>query len=405
MRLFRSATGWVAVLMIALALRAAPQSTQWDVPASMLASQIAEILGPGQARVTIRNLSSISNDDVPIILRAIEQSLKPHGITVAGPESANVIRVTLSENGRERLWVAEIVEGSETQVTMVGLRLGNPQLMVATGELVLRKQLLFSDHDPILSLLVTPGGLVVLEPEDLVFYSRTPNGWQELKRIMIGQKRPLPRDPRGILVPNTDLSQFEAWLAGAQCSAESAPSEAGGWTVHCQESDDPWPAVASANGAVPLKAFFNAGRNYFTGVVTPTPGFDLPPFYSAAMIQRPVGNSAILINGIDGKVQLIDNGALKQVAGTRDWGSDFAALNSGCGVGTQVIASGSGTAQSDSLRAYQFPALEAVPASPALAVEGTITALDTAPDGKSVLAVVRNSANQYEVDRVTAVCN
>ena len=71
----------------------------------------------------------------------------------------------------------------------------------------------------------------------------------------------------------------------------------------------------------------------------------------------------------------------------------------------QVIASSSGEATNDSLRAYELPALEAVPASAPLAMNGTVTALWAAPDGKSVLAVVRSAASQYEVDRVTALCN
>ncbi len=132
---------------------------------------------------------------------------------------------------------------------------------------------------------------------------------------------------------------------------------------------------------------------------------DLPPFYSAGMIPRRAGGAALLVTGVDGKVQMVENGALRTVAGTRDWGSDFAVLRSGCGAGTQVIASSSGEAANDSLRAYEIPALEAMPASAPLAMDGTVTALWTAPDGKSVLAVVRNAANQYEVDRVTALCN
>ncbi len=76
----------------------------------------------------------------------------------------------------------------------------------------------------------------------------------------------------------------------------------------------------------------------------------------------------------------------------------------------QIIASGSGEAVSDSLRAYELPTLEAIPASALLSMDGTVTALWTAPDGKSVFAVVRKpagpgSADQYEVDRVTASCN
>ena len=155
----------------------------------------------------------------------------------------------------------------------------------------------------------------------------------------------------------------------------------------------------------PLKAFYNAARNYFTGVVNPGLGVDLPSFYSAALVPRPVGGAALLVNGIDGKVQLTENNALKPVTGTRDWGSDFAALQSGCGAGAQIIASSSGEAANDSLRAYEFPANEAIPASAPLAMMGAVMQIWTAPDGKSVVAVVRNTANEYEVDRVTALCN
>jgi hypothetical protein len=176
--------------------------------------------------------------------------------------------------------------------------------------------------------------------------------------------------------------------------------------VNCHESDDPWPILTAntPNGPVTIKAFYNAARNYFTGVVTPSLGVDLSPFYSAALVPRASG-PALLIGGIDGKVQILEGTSLKPVSGTRDWGSDFATLNSGCGAGVLVIASGSGAAASDSLRAYDLPAQEAVAASAPLAMDGTVTALWAAPDGKSVYAVVRGAADQYEVDRVTASCN
>jgi hypothetical protein len=139
--------------------------------------------------------------------------------------------------------------------------------------------------------------------------------------------------------------------------------------------------------------------------VTPSVGVDLPPFYSAALLPRPDG-AALLINGIDGKVQMVESGMLKSMSGTRDWGSDFAVLqHSACGDSSFVIASGSGEAASDSLRAYELPGLEAVPVSAPLAMEGTVTAVWSEPDGKSVMAVVRYAAGDYEVDRVTALCD
>ena len=139
--------------------------------------------------------------------------------------------------------------------------------------------------------------------------------------------------------------------------------------------------------------------------MTPNIGADLPPFYAAGMIPRAAGGAAILLAAVDGKVNLAENGGVRAVAGTRDWGSDFAVVRSGCGAGTQVIASSSGEAASDSLRAFAIPALEAIPESNALAMDGAVTALWTAQDGKSAFAVVRNGSGEYEVDRVSATCN
>ena len=84
-----------------------------------LAEQIAAILGPGQAHLTIRNLSTIPNDEIPAIRGLLEQDLKAHGVVMAGAESANTIRVTLSESARERILVAEVGEGKQSQVAMV----------------------------------------------------------------------------------------------------------------------------------------------------------------------------------------------------------------------------------------------------------------------------------------------
>lgn len=437
---------WLAAVglsvLIGLAAGAAPAASPWEQPAAALAAQIAGILGPGQALLTIRNLSTISADEVPSIRQLLEQDLKTDGVNASGGESASTIRITLSENARERLWVAEVVEGSETKVVMVHVELDRQRQTQDVGGLMLRRQAIFTTREPLLAVLEIPDGLVTLEPEQIVIYVRVADKWRVQRRVTIGQKRPLSRDPRGMLLATASGNGFEAWLAGMECSGDSASEQpTGDWVVHCAESDDPWPILhgpmmrvnpMQPTVALPvapaqieevdgnlINAFYNGARNYFTGVVTPSLGVELPPFYSAALIPRPAGGIALLVNGIDGRVQLVENGALnvgaptdrsmpaelKPVAGTRDWGSDFAALRSGCGAGTQVITSGSGQAANDSLRAYELPALEAVPVSAPLATNGTVLALWTAPDRKSVIAVLRDAADEYEVDRVTALCN
>lgn len=403
----------VASVLMGLHASAAPG--HWEQPVANLADQVAEITGPGQARLTIRNLSTISTDEIPTIRKLLVQVLKVHGVLASGADSANTIRVTLSESASERLWVAEVVEGNETRIAMVRVEPGVTHQTQAASGLTLRKQAVLTSNEEVLAMLESPVNLVAVEPEEIVVYGHVDGGWQEQKRFGIGQKKPLPRDPRAVIVSSQAGDEFVVYLAGTACSGNNQSAQPGTeWVVHCTERDDPWmiPGMevkvsaegAAGNSALALKAFYNASRNYFTGVVVPAQSMDLPPFYSAALLPRPSGNGW-LINGIDGKVQLVENGVLRPVAATRDWGSDFASLHSGCGAGTQIIVSGSGTAATDSLRAFELPAQEAIPASVPLAMDGTVTALWTASDGKSVFAVVRDSANRYEVDRVTAFCN
>jgi len=241
-------------------------------------------------------------------------------------------------------------------------------------------------------------------------FSARGGGWTEANTYRMERK--LGRDPRAVLVANADGGGFTAFAPGQGCTGSyslplSGPAADTGWSVHCHASDDPWPVYQSsdASGASSLKAFYNPARDFFTGVVTPSIGLDLPAFYAAGMIPRAAGGAALLMTGIDGKVLIVENGVIRPIAGTRDWGSDFAVVRSGCGAGTQVIASSSGEAANDSLRAFEIPALEAVPASGPLAMDGTVTAVWTGSDGKSALASVRNAAGEYEVDRVTALCN
>src|SRR4051794_7284496 len=72
-----------------------PQATsRWTQPAAELAGQIGDILGPGQAQLTVRNLSTIETSEIPAIRKLLEQDLKARGVLASGIESANLIRVT-----------------------------------------------------------------------------------------------------------------------------------------------------------------------------------------------------------------------------------------------------------------------------------------------------------------------
>lgn len=418
---------FLCLALAVIASTAAWAASPWEQPAGQLAEQVAALLGPGQAQLIVNNRSMLAPADVTGIRRLLEQDLRAHGIESSTAESANLIRVTLSENARERLWVAEVVEGNRTQVVMVHLDRESPVTRPAEASLILEKKRVWSSLDastptnqsPVLAALETQAGLIVLEQEEIIILSKTAAGWHEEKRFRLDAnrldvnndtRRPSSRDSHGVLTPASDGSGFIAFTAGTECSGTYTPPTVssepyGEWSVHCRASDDPWPVTG---GPIAVKAFYNSARNYFTGVVTPSLGVDLTPFYTLAVLPRSTaiaGSSdrpAILVNSVDGKTLLAEGGSLKAVSGTRDWGSEFAAIHTGCGPGAQIVASSSGEAINDSLRAYDLPAQEAVAASAPLEMGGTVTALWTAPDG--AWAVIRKNNNEYEVDRVTALC-
>lgn len=391
-------------------------TARWAQPASELAGQIADILGPGQAQLTLRNVSTIQANEIPAIRKLLEQNLKSRGVIAGGTESANAIRITLSENLRERLWVAEIAEGNTRRITMVHLDPGETATIHSSSErVVLRKEKVAwiasgVEGVPVLAAAEINGHLVLMFADRISVFSLSGATWRESNTFAMTPK--MSRDPRGLLLPTADGGSFVAYAPGTQCTGSyslplNGPTQDSGWTVRCRASDDPWPVYqsADASNAPALKAFYNTSRDFFTGVVTPSIGVDLPPFYAAGMIPRAAGGAALLLAGVDGKVQIVENSVMRPVAGARDWGSDFAVVRSGCGAGTQVIASSSGEAASDALRAFAIPALEAIPESNPLAMDGTVTAMWTAQDGKTAVSVVRNGSGEYEVDRVSANCN
>src|SRR6266568_1670335 len=304
MKLFRLVTGWASALMTACALLAAPAPGEWDQPAAGLAEQIAAIIGPGQATLSIGNLSSIANSSVPAIRTLLEKDLKAHGVTVASGDSANIVRITLSQNDRGWLWVAEIAQGNETRVAMVTAGADDAQAGAVADYMTLRRERLpimlnpvagAAVDIPVLSAIEIHSAMITLRPDELELYSFTEGGWLHAMPYDLGQHRSLSRDARGILLPNPDHGGFGAYAAGTECTGTySASADAAAatthasenWTIHCHASDEPWPILQNNDPANPviIKAFYNAARNYFTGVITPSLGVDLPPFYSAALL-------------------------------------------------------------------------------------------------------------------------
>lgn len=418
---------WVAIMalvcLVAAGLAPRAFAANWEQPAAELARQIAALAGPGPARLVLRNNSALSAAEIPSVRRQLERNLRSYGILAGPSDSATEIRVTLSQNQQGGLWVAEILEGTESRVTMLPVALPAAATLSGGPNLTLRRTLLFAQPGQILdaAVLNIDGGplLLVLSPDRIAAYTRNANtlaaigaastpDWRESRSFPIPHTRPYPRDPRGRIVPAQD-HLFDAWLPGVLCTGTAL---GGQLSVSCSDSDDPWPVSSTQ------RAFYNASRDNFTGLLAPGYGIDLAPFYQAAEIPRPTG-PALLLAEIDGRVLLLDNSTLKPVSGTADWGSDLALIRSSCGSGAQLLVDGSGAAAAgDTLRAWEIPGREAIPVSPPLPIDGAITALNATPGTteaaitQAVMIVRHDPADlsdtngtRYEVWNVAALCN
>src|SRR5215469_1167172 len=251
----------LAVFILALLLvPSAWAASAWDVPSVEMAKQIVTLTGPGTITLSIKNRSSISTDEIPAIRKALERELRAAGVTVRAQSSNAEVRLTLSQNAKGWLWVAEVQEGAELQVAMLQLPATTNGTAASTApQMVLQDKLLLRQAEPILdvAMLTLTGqpSMVVLETEHIRWYVADGSGWKLKQSFDIAYTKPFPRDMRGKIAVGSD-HPFIAFLPGVVCSATKTEEE-GGIAVACVNSDDPWPMGAQ-------NAFFTSARNYFT---------------------------------------------------------------------------------------------------------------------------------------------
>ena len=302
-------------------------------------------------------------------------------------QAAANIKLTLSENLQEYVWVAEIQAGaSDSKVLIVSSPRTNFTVAAANAPpITIRPTPLISQADPILDIAIlqtNPPRIAVLGRSAVTLQEFTNQHWSVMQVLPVTSPTPLPRDARGRIFLRKDRL-FDAYLPGLIChSTNSAPV-----AMSCTPSEDPWPLQSEGPSA-----FFSPARNFFPGALVPGIGkqSSAPPFYSAAAIPR-ANYSLWIFAGIDGQVHLLD-GINQQVLGKIHWGSDVAAVHPACRHDSLVLADAPDSEPSESLQAFEFADREPAAVSPKLAINGTITAMWSTPGAESAIAVYKDSS-------------
>jgi hypothetical protein len=403
MFLFSRPACLIALLLPILFFAPAALASPWQASEIQLARKIAAVIGPGAIALDVVNSFSLKNADADEIREGLRNELSSLGLhSVSSDQAAATIQVTLSQNLQDYVWVAEIRQGnSEPSVVMVTMsRPESAALERPASALTLHKALIWTDNNRILDVALpssNPPQMIVLEPENIVFYLLQSGRWQQEQSLLITHPRPWPRDLRGRLVLRKD-HLFDAYLPGLLCrSAATAPIG-----VNCRESDDPWPLAPDPSN---LGAFFAPSRNFFTGVLSPgiQKQTTTAPFYSAAPLPRD-RYTLWAFSAVDGQVHWLD-GMTDQVAGSLGWGSDLVSVHSGCGSGWQILATEKSGGLHDTLTAFEVADREPVAVSASVEFGAGISALWADADSATAMVVAQNSeAGKYEAYRISFTC-
>jgi len=373
-----------------------------------LARRVVVRVGPGRNVVlTIRNLSSLKPADVSALFAALENELQSHGIRPsAEPAATTEIVVTISENLRGPLAVAQIRDGESEEVAMVPF--AKPaKSPAAAPSLRIERKLVWDQAAAILDFGFTErtagtiSRLVVLGPDQVSLLGRTDSGWRSGASFPIPHRQALSRDARGKLHVEDNL--FRTYLERTECAGwdEDPPR------LTCSEKEDGAATSLYLTAGSTADVKFVPGRNFFAAYSGGEAAFgrQVQAFFSAAEVYEGVHLWNALA-GADGRVKFFDQDGREGEAPT-NWGSEIAGIKSECGSGWQVLATrASDASQPDAIQAFEVRSGQLVAAGAPLDVPGPVTALWTTETGRSVHAVVRNlETGRYEAYILTVVCS
>jgi hypothetical protein len=385
-----------------------PQEPWFEAPSRDLALRVARVIGRQDAvSVRFENRSSLSPAEFSAIRAALEEAMKKAGAHLTEGTGTAGVTFTLSEKPSGLLWVAEVSFDDRREILILeAARPGPESAGTEVPAVVIRKELVIEQDMPILDFAVInlPDGrffdLVLLDAAGVTLYHREANQWVVRSSYPARANAAASRDLRGRI--EEDKNFFTVHLPGLECKGHAYREVEFG----CEERDP-------ARSEVPLfsseeveeLAAWVPGRNYFTLEFRNIGGMvrSRQIVFSAAPA-GPKDDTPWVRADLDGVARLYTED--RALADLGMWGSDVAAIESSCGSGHQILATGVGDwTERDTVQAYQVDGAGAVAVSVPLELPGPVTALWTASDARRAAAVVRSLiTGKYEAYSLAISC-
>jgi hypothetical protein len=351
---------------------------------------------PGTMSVSFQDISILPTDLQEVVQNAIFTSFRNSGVQVVSPERAVAqTEITFSESWREYVWVARVQQGTTSKLVIKKVPRPEHAPASRTPMMTVRKNFIWRQDGPMLDFAQDDRTLAVLEPTQIAIYSNENGNWRPRYTLSITHAGAWPRDLRGRILING--SQVTAFLPGTRCNGSTSPP-----SLDCHASDDPWQVDQGT-----LSAFFSPRRNFFTGILAgQNAGGSVLPFFSAATWQA--GDTRQwLFTGTDGRTRLYQYDLSSPAALFNIWGSNIAAVHSGCGSGWQLLVSApTDSVRPDSIQAMEIAGREALPVSSPVELSGAVQALWTSGKNSELAHGIMQSpaTGRYEAFTLTVSC-
>jgi hypothetical protein len=389
-----------ALLFLFLPAASACQQEAASMPST--AAEFVQLIlsrggSPSAVAVTFQNQSLLPPDAQESLQNAILNAFRGANVRLVKAEQAVAdVQITFSEDWQGHVWIANIQQGSSSQLVIKKLPRQQRAPSTRVPSLTIRKISVWQQDAPILDFYQDNQNLLVLEPGQLSLYASDSGQWRPRQTLGIPHQHPWPRDVRGRL--EVKGGEISAFLPGERCSGKISPP-----SLDCRASDDPWPLDQGQ-----LVAFFSPRRNFFSGLLAGSgAGASVSPFFSGATWQA--GDQRFwLFTGIDGRTRLFQNDLAAPVATFNAWGSTLAAVHSACGSGWQLLASSpADTIRPDSIQAIEVTGREALPVSAPVDLPGAVEALWTAGNYSQLVngVLLSQASGKYEAFTLTVICN
>jgi hypothetical protein len=382
--------------------------------------------------LSVRNLSSLSAEQVSYFSQVLEGELQTRGHKISSADSASaLLRVTLSENPTSLLAIGEVVDNGQSRFALESFTLAAiPYGGSNSRKVTLYRDLVWKQQDPILDLkFLRPNGqkqeqIAVLSPTVLSLYEGEEMSWSPVKSFPIPHSGPQSRDPRAQLfqVNGDGHPNLIADFPNRFCSIDLAGT-LDSTNMECNGNGEKELIGGTLLAAGPFLidngAKWNSSRNYFTGELFGESGirWHIEPFYSAAVMGlKPEEPTIFLIAaGIDGNARLLDKSD-KEIRSFTGWGNEVTTIHSTCDDNWHILASARGDwTDNDKISAYQFEEHDVVALDQPVILPGPVLALGSeqipsdaefAGHRDGAIAIVRNlKTGEYEAYRISMACS